>query len=193
MTAPTETQITALKNQFFDSLRQNARQAKLAGWIFIVLGVVAVIFPILATVVVELLVAWLILLSGLAQVVYALGHKGTKNFWVNIVFGLLSAVIGLIMAAMPTVGVVSLTSLMAAWFLVSGTCKFVAAWQIRPAPQWTFMLVNGLITVVLGYYIIFKFDSSVAWILGLFFGIDAIFGGWTLLSLVNQVEQEKNQ
>ncbi len=193
MTEPVNQEIGIIKNKFIDAISQNTRQVKLAGWILVVLGIVAVIFPVVATLAVELLVAWLILFAGLAQIIFALGHRGTKNFWLNIVFGFTSALFGLVMAAMPVVGVVSLTSLMAAWFIISGTYKFLAAFQIRPAPEWFWMLINGVITVVLGYYIVVKFDTSVAWILGLFFGIDAIFGGSTLLSLVSGAEKSDAQ
>jgi len=137
---------------------------------------------------VELFVSWLILFSGVAQIAYALTHRGTAHFWLTLVFGIVSTVLGIIMAAVPVVGIVTMTSLMAAWFIISGTYKFIAAFQLKPAPQWIWMLFNGIITVILGYYIIIKFDSTVAWILGLFFGIDAIFAGATILSLISHLK-----
>lgn len=193
MTDTLGNEVVELKSEFQKALLKNIKTARFIAWLLIGMGVIAVIFPVLATMAVDLLVAWLILFYGVGQIVYSLGHKNTLHFWVSIFFGIFSVVVGVIMAALPVAGVVSLTSLMAAWFIVSGTYKFIAAFQIRPSSQWTWMLLNGLITVVLGYYIIIKFDSSVAWILGLFFGIDALFGGFTLKSLVEEVEKGQSK
>ena len=45
------------------------------------------------------------------------------------------------------------------------------------------MALSGLVTLGLGILIGVQWPSASDWVLGLLFGIDLIFGGWTLIML----------
>jgi uncharacterized membrane protein HdeD (DUF308 family) len=49
--------------------------------------------------------------------------------------------------------------------------------------HWVWVLLNGVISLVLGLMIWRQWPVSGLWVIGLFIGIDMIFYGWSLIML----------
>jgi uncharacterized membrane protein HdeD (DUF308 family) len=48
---------------------------------------------------------------------------------------------------------------------------------------WPWVVLNGVITLVLGVMIWRQWPESALWVIGLFLGIDLVFSGWTWVLL----------
>jgi uncharacterized membrane protein HdeD (DUF308 family) len=84
------------------------------------------------------------------------------------------------MVANPAAGALSLTLLLAAFFMVGGILRIVAAVSFRfPGRGWA--VFGGLVTLVLGAMIWSEWPTSSIWVIGTFVGIDLIFDGWSLV------------
>ena len=81
----------------------------------------------------------------------------------------------------PIAGVLTLTMILAAFFVVEGIFKIVMAIQMRSMPNWGWMFISGLIALVLGGLIWVGWPATAAWVIGLLVGIDLIFGGWAMM------------
>ena len=78
-------------------------------------------------------------------------------------------------------GVLTLTILLAAFLLVEGFFKIIHAFQMKPAPNWMWLLVSGVASVILGVMIWGEFPESSAFIIGLLVGIYFLINGLTMV------------
>jgi uncharacterized membrane protein HdeD (DUF308 family) len=84
----------------------------------------------------------------------------------------------LIIVANPGAGALVLTLILAVFFMVAGLFRIMAALTMR-FPQWGWLLVSGIVTLLLGLLIWRQWPVSGLWVIGLFIGIDMIFCGWS--------------
>ena len=157
-----------------------------AGW-FIALGVVLIGLGVIAlgaagfvTLASVLLFGWLLVIAGIMQGVHAVRVRRWGGFTRHLLGGVLSLVVGLLIVANPAAGALSLTLLLAAFFLVGGIFRIVAALSFQfPGRGWA--VLGGLVTLLLGIMIWREWPGSGVWVLGTFVGIDLIFDGWSLV------------
>jgi uncharacterized membrane protein HdeD (DUF308 family) len=123
-----------------------------------------------------------LLVGGVVQMVHAFGTRRWEGFLRHVFGGLLAVIVGLIMVANPAAGALSITLLLAAFFLVGGLMRLVGAVALDfPGRGWAF--VSGVVSVLLGIMIWRQWPVSAVWVIGTFVGIDMIFDGWSLVML----------
>ena len=88
------------------------------------------------------------------------------------------------LADKPLISTAALTLFIAAFFMVAGIFRVVAALAIR-FPQWGWTLLNGGVTFLLGALIYRHFPESAIWVIGTLVGVDMLFNGvtWVMLAL----------
>lgn len=164
------------------------------GWLFalgicmVVLGIAAVVLPMVATLAIEVIIGWLLIIGGIVHAVHAFSAKQWGGSVINIMAAILYVVVGVLLLGHPVAGILTLTLILAAFFLVEGAFKIVMALQMRSMPNWGWMFVSGLIALVLGVFIWMGWPATAAWVIGLLVGIDLIFGGWAMLFIALSVK-----
>src|ERR1700686_5309129 len=103
-----------------ETLRAHWRLFLFQGVIMIVLGVLAVAAPVLATIAVDIYVGWLFLISGVIGLVAMFSARSVPGFLWTFVTALLSVVVGGLLLWKPVEGVLSLTIVQTAFFIVVG-------------------------------------------------------------------------
>ena len=168
---------------WIDEAKKNSGFLIFLGILTVIFGVVAIGSPLITGVAVSVFVGFLLLASGVAQIVHALKSKqwGT-GFW-GTVIGLLSVVAGLLMIFRPMVGLVTMTILLAIYFLVDGISEIIAAFKIKPDQGWGWLLFNGIVAVLLGIMIWRQWPVSGAWAIGILVGIHILITGWSMIIL----------
>ena len=168
---------------WMDEAKKNAGLLIFLGIMTVIFGVVAIGSPLITGVAVAVFVGFLLLASGVARIVHALKSKqwGT-GFW-GTVIGVLGVAAGLLMIFRPLVGLVTMTMLLAIYFLVDGISEIVAAFKIKPDQGWGWVLFNGIIAVLLGLMIWRQWPVSGAWAIGLLVGIHILMTGWSMIIL----------
>jgi uncharacterized membrane protein HdeD (DUF308 family) len=165
------------QNTPVEMVRNASTVSILWGALLIVLGVVAVCSPFLAAVAVNVVVAYLILLAGVAHLMLAFRvHTAGSVIW-KLLVGLAYLGFGVYMIARPVTGVVSLTLLLATLFLVEGVLDIVLYVKMRPIHGSSWVLIDGLVTLALGAMIYLQWPSSSLWAIGTLVGISLIFSG----------------
>lgn len=124
----------------------------------------------------------LLLAGGIAQVVSSFWTGQWSGFLVSLLVGLLYIITGFFIIDQPLEGAVALTLLLALMFFIGGLFRIVAALTLR-YPTWGWSLANGIISVMLGVMIYRQWPASGLWVIGMFVGIELIFGGWTWIML----------
>jgi uncharacterized membrane protein HdeD (DUF308 family) len=149
----------------------------------IVLGMVAVASPFVAAVAVSVLIAWLIVLAGVIHVVLAFqAHRAGSVIW-KLLVGLAYLFIGGYLIARPVLGVASLTLVLASLFLIEGILNIVLFFQMRSLRGSSWVLIDGVITLLLGLMIYMRWPSSSAWAIGTLVGVSMILSGIARVSL----------
>lgn len=97
--------------------------------------------------------------------------------------GLIYLITGLLALYQPIAVSSALTLLIAILLIVSGGSQILGALNNRVLPNWGWLLVSGIITLLLGIIILAGWPVDSLWILGMFLGIDLVFQGWAYVMI----------
>ncbi len=161
-----------------------------AGILLMVIGMAAITVPFAFSIAIEILVGWVLIVSGVVQIVHSFKALNTGRCIMRLVGGLVYLVVGGIFLAYPMQGVLTLTLILAALFLFEGLLKIVISLQHRPEQNWVWLLISGLAGIVIATIIWAGWPSTSAWVIGLLVGINLIFGGMSLIMLSSSLHEE---
>jgi uncharacterized membrane protein HdeD (DUF308 family) len=160
-----------------DIVRQASTWSILWGVLLIILGMLAVGSPLLAAVAVNVVIAWLIVLAGAAHLVLAFQARGAGSLIWKLLVGLAYVCFGVYLIVHPALGVVSLTLVLALLFLIEGILDIVLFFRMRSVGGSSWVLVDGIVTLLLGLMIYRHWPSSSAWAIGTLVGVSLIISG----------------
>ena len=152
------------------------------GILLMVFGLLAVAMPNIATLAVEIFVGWLFFIAGIFRAVSVWHARQMPGFGWSMLSALLAVLLGLILIARPLAGVLTLTMVLIAFFVLEGITAIVVAVQHREhLRSWGWVLFSGIVDLVLAYLIWAGWPSSADWAIGLLVGINMVFLGLSLL------------
>lgn len=172
-----------LAANFIEAIQAHARVAVITGVILLLCGLLAVAAPLAAGVSITILVGLLLTAGGIGQCLLALRAGAFGKGLLVFLIGGLTIIAGVFMLTQPLEGLEAITLFLAAYFLATGIFELIAAMQMRPTAGWGWMLLNGVVTLVLGLVIWRQFPLSGAWAVGVLFGLKLMMGGWWLVLL----------
>ena len=151
------------------------------GVLMIVLGFIAVMAPWEAGIAIVLIVGWTVIFSGGAQLFYAFRtHSGGRAI-LEAILGLIYIGAGIYVLLHPVGGLLAITLLLASFLLVYGVIALVLAFRMRPRRGWGWVLVDGIITILLGILIWIHWPHNTEWVIGTLVGLSIIISGVTRL------------
>jgi uncharacterized membrane protein HdeD (DUF308 family) len=153
------------------------------GIALIVIGMVAIAFPFVATIAAKTVIGWLFLIGGVIQVVHAFSTQKWSAFLFELIVGVLYVLAGGWMAFFPFAGIITLTIFLAVFFVIEGVIEIAMGFRVRPAAGWVWLLVSGIIAIAAGLLILAGLPSTAVWAIGLLVGINLIFSGISYLTL----------
>lgn len=107
-------------------------------------------------------------------------HK--KGFVWHLFGGILSVAIGLLMIFRPGVTAATLTYLLAAFLVVLGLFKIIAA-PVEHDANWGWMMLSGIVSLIFGIWIIGMWPTVSFWLIGLLIGIEILVQGIAMIVL----------
>lgn len=162
---------------------------KKTGWIIalsivlIILGLVAIFIPGIASAFFTLVMGWVALISGVVMVVQAFVSKPVRGFWLNLVVGILYVIAGIYILLNLGAAILGLTFAFGVLFIVEGIYTIIMAFTNRAGHRMSWLVVlNGVITLILGIMVLNQFPFSAIWLIGLYVGISLLMSGVSLLS-----------
>ncbi|MGZ8189163.1 MAG: HdeD family acid-resistance protein [Methylosarcina sp.] len=153
------------------------------GIFFAVLGFFAVVIPQIFSVAIVIFLGWILLFAGVVQIIRALMFSAMPGFWAWLFIGILQIIVGYLFLAQPAAGILTLTMLIALFFAFEGIAKIYLAFVIRPLPNWSLILISGITALIFAGIISIGWPETAQWLLGLFFGINMIFLGASLIKI----------
>jgi uncharacterized membrane protein HdeD (DUF308 family) len=146
------------------------------GVVLIILGFLAVSAVAVASLATALFVGWLMLIGGVVETVGAFSSRRWSGFFLHLLSGVLSIIVGLLFVRAPVDAMLALTLLLACLLMVGGSFRIIAALTYGFS-SWGWPLVSGIIDVILGVMIWMQWPASALWVMGLFLGISLLFRG----------------
>ncbi|MGH2415187.1 MAG: HdeD family acid-resistance protein [Microcystaceae cyanobacterium] len=166
-----------------NEVRQNSGWFTALGILMIVLGIAAMVEPLMATLVVARALSWTFLVAGIVRTVHAFQSRRQRGFWLKLLMGILYVVVGILLLGNLLGAKLTLTLAFGWIILVQGIIEVIAAFKVRPEPNWGGMLFSGIIAIILGILILYRWPSNAIWLLGLFTGINFLFTGFWMIRL----------
>jgi uncharacterized membrane protein HdeD (DUF308 family) len=186
-TTPSSTMpsMSELQSRLSQAVREHWKLFLIEGIILVVLGILAILVPPLATIAVTILIGWLFLISGVAGLITTFGARNAPGFWWSLLSALLGIAAGLVLLVWPLSGAISLTLLLIVFFIIEGVLSIMYAVEHKRelTGQWGWMLVSGIIDLILAAMIWGGLPSTAAWALGLLVGINMLFGGSAMIAM----------
>jgi uncharacterized membrane protein HdeD (DUF308 family) len=159
------------------------------GVLLIIFGMLAIGSPFLAAVAVNGVIGWLIVLAGVVHLVLAFHAHGAGSMIWKLLVGIAYLCFGGYLILHPVLGVASLTLVLASLFLIEGVLNVILFFKMRPMRGSSWMLIDGIITLLLGGMIYMQWPSSAAWAIGTLVGVSMIFSGVARVAMSSAVRQ----
>lgn len=150
------------------------------GIIFLLLGLLALSQPYLATLGIELMLGVFLIAAGIIQ-----GYRALKYpmKFLGLTAAAFSLILGILFLIYPVTGILTLTLLIMAFFVIDGISKVIGGFQFRPTRGWGWLTLCGMLSLLLAFLIFKGGPTTAAWLIGFYLGIYWIFLGTSLLTL----------
>lgn len=153
------------------------------GVLMLVCGLLAICLPLASSIGIVLVLAWVILFAGIWHLIFAFQAHGAGGVLWQILLGLVYGAAGIYMLMHPLLGVLSLTLVLAVFLLFEGVLELALYFQIRRTAHSGWILLDGVITLLLGLLIWLHWPSTSVWVIGTLVGISLIFSGISRIML----------
>ena len=158
-----------------------------------VLGLAAIIVPLIAGLFATVFLGWLFLIAGIVGLVATLRARRAPGFGWSLLSAIVAVIAGGVLLWNPLQGLVTLTYVLTAFFIADGILIIILAITHRRelSGKWEWMMVNGVVDLILAGIIIAGFPGTLVWAFGLLVGIDMMFGGASLIAMALEARKRR--
>jgi len=189
MTVPQD--IANLQSKMSAAVREHWKAFLIEGILLVVLGLAAIIAPLIASLAFTIFFGWMFLISGIVGLAMTFWARQMPGFWWSLISAALAVGAGLILLTRPAQGVLTLTIVIGAYFLAEGVATIMYALEHRRelSERWSWMLFSGILDILISAMIIARLPGSAEWAIGLLVGINLVFGGASLIGVAMAARQ----
>lgn len=166
------------------------RHLKAVGIVFIVIGILAVLLPGLASFAVEQMIAWMLVFWGAAGCAMAFSLRGHPEWrGAGLLFVLVLA-LGMVLALFPGAGIATLTMVLVAIILAEGILSVALGLRLRGRlPKSGWLIFSGACGIALGLMVLSGWSGARTWLLGLMAGLNFLTTGVSLAMISRMARQ----
>jgi uncharacterized membrane protein HdeD (DUF308 family) len=177
--------IAKIQSAVANALHEHWKLYLAEGIALVVLGVIAILIPPIATLAVTLVLGWLFLVSGVIGLFTTFWMRQAPGFWWSLISAVLAVVVGGLLLTRPVSGALSLTIVVVVFFVIEGVASIMFALDHKRelSGRWGWMLMSGIIDLALAALVFTGLPSTAAWAIGLLVGINMVFGGSALIAM----------
>ncbi|MFW5785451.1 MAG: HdeD family acid-resistance protein [Chitinispirillaceae bacterium] len=174
--------------------KENKTYSRLKNWslvlgiAMIILGLVTITLASITTLFTIFLLGVILTVRGGIDVVMAFAIYKQQRFWLHLSGGLLSMVIGILVLARPGVSAAAITFLIATFLIAGGLFRTIAA-PVEHESQWGWVMLGGLVSLLLGIWIMSGWPAISIWLIGLLVGVEILVHGMVLVTLPYALRQ----
>ena len=147
----------------------------LRGIVFIIFGIFAFVSPAITAATLAIWFAAFLFIDGVFLLIHTFRHwKGNDDKWLMFAEAAISIVLGILLLRNPSVTLLYVSLMLAFWFIYSGVVKIGLAIQVRKEIKGEgWLIAGGAISVILGIILLARPGMAIAGLMGLlaFFAI----------------------
>ena len=183
--ATSKADLDRIQSTVTNSLNSHWRLFLIEGIVLFILGLLAIIVPPIATIAVEVLIGWLLLMSGIVGLIATLRMRGAPGFAWSLISAILGIVAGIVLLVWPLSGALTLTMILTVFLVLEGVISILYALEHRRglSGRWGIMLFSGVIDLFLAGVIFAGLPGTAAWAIGLLVGVNLVFGGSAIIAM----------
>ncbi|HTV35992.1 MAG TPA: HdeD family acid-resistance protein [Xanthobacteraceae bacterium] len=160
-----------------EPLRSKSGWIVALGVVYVIAGLIALSSVVFATKVTVFVVGIMMLISGIAEMINAFQFKSWGKFVLWLMLGLLYIFAGLVTFENPLFAAAILTLLLGIALVISGVMRIFLAFSIHEGMAWTWVVLSGVLTFLLGLVILAHWPVSSLFVLGVLLGVDLLIIG----------------
>lgn len=168
------------------------------GWL-LALGLVLILFGglilttplgvVTATLTTEIWIAAALVVAGILQLAHGLKASGWSGRVWQMLGGIVFIIGGILMFVYPTIGLVSLTMIVAVTLVAQGITSLLVSGGF---PEWggrKWLVLSAIVSIIAGLLVLFDLPSSAGWTLGTIVGAVLLLQGVSLTLLGLEVRR----
>ena len=160
-----------------ERLREKWAAITAFGVLLVILGVAALFFSLIATVVTVTLNGVLFLIAGGAEIGVGMHSRTWGRFFLWVVGGLIYVAAGVLCIVNPILASVALTLILGAGLIAAGVVRAALAFQLPADHPRALLFLAAAVTIVLGLIIVSHWPLDSVYVLGTLLGVDLLFHG----------------
>jgi len=168
--------LIGVDDALFDKLK---KYSKIGGILFLVLGLMGIIFPSFMTFSAVVFVSYLMLFAGISS--GWMTWMSNKEDWAGWLKSFLLVGVSLLMLFYPMQGVATLGLLFSIYFFMDAFAGFGLAFSAQGNRHRWFWIFNALMSLLLAIVFMVGWPFSSVWLIGFFVGVSLFFDGIALL------------
>ncbi len=141
-----------------------------------ILGIIAFSATVFVTLISVILLGILVLIGGVMQIVSAFRAQGFWGIVFRVILGILFLLAGWYLITRPAIGAITLTLVMAWFFIITGIVQIVTA-VVEKFEGWGWTIAGGVAGLVLGILLLIGWPVTGLYAIGLFLAIDLVISG----------------
>ena len=152
------------------------------GIILATFGLLAIGAPFLATVVVVKLAGWLFLIGGIVALASLFTGRGVPGSFWSFLSAIVSILAGIYILYNPLLSIAAFTLVLAAFFFAQGITQIFASLSHRRVVRsWGWVLFSGIVDLILGGIIVSGWPATSTWVIGILVGVNLFMYGVALI------------
>jgi uncharacterized membrane protein HdeD (DUF308 family) len=174
-----------LRSSVASSLHAHWRLFLAEGIVLLILGILAIVVPQIATIAAAVFIGWLLLVSGVVGLIATFRMRSAPGFVWSLVSAIIGIVAGILLLRSPVSGALSLTLILTVFLAIEGVVSILFAFEHKRelSGRWGAMLFSGVVDLFLAGIIFAGLPGTAAWAIGLLIGINLVFGGAALIAM----------
>jgi uncharacterized membrane protein HdeD (DUF308 family) len=154
------------------------------GILMLICGFLAITIPLASGIGVAIVIGWILLISGVWHLFFGFrSGSGVGGFLWQLLLAIVYCAAGLMLLLYPLAGLAWLTLVLATFLMIEAALELVLYFNIRHRARSGWVLVDAIITLLLGILIWAHWPVSSAWAIGTLIGVSLIFSGISRLML----------
>jgi len=149
--------------------------------IIFVCGILAIILPLTFSFGIAVIIGCLVLVAGIAHLVFAFHARSVGGFLWQILVSALYEMGAICLLANPLLGLFSLTLFLAIFLLLEGILELILYFRLRRFPHSVWVLIDGIGTLILGIFLVRQWPPATPEVIGI------LVGASLMLSAVSRI------
>lgn len=153
------------------------------GVLGVIAGLMALFEPFGASLVATAIAGWSFLVLGILQIIDGVRAEGWGGKIWSILLGVIAVFLSINLLGNPLKGMIALTIVVGIIFLVSGLFKILLGFRIENAQLKWAVILSGIISAFLGFMVLSNIPGSAVITLGVMLGIELLSNGIAMIAL----------